>query len=75
MIPYFGLVTYASLCMQIMVNNESYRAEKRTDDYRVQSVVKERDGKRPHKGSDELGASGGKIFRDSVESEGECLCL
>ena len=62
-------------CVQIMGNNESKRAEKRTDDHRVRSVVKHGGGRRPGKGSDKPGPSRREISRDSVESEGECLCL
>ena len=71
----FRILDWFLVRMQIMDNNESNTAEKRTDKQRVQSVVRQRDGKRPHKGGDELGASGGKISTDSLESEGECLCL
>ena len=59
--------------MQIMGNNESKRADKRTDDHRVQSVVKQRDGKKPGRSRDE--PSGGESSEESMESEGECLCL
>ena len=71
----FRILDWFLVCMQIMDNNESKSTEKGTDDHRVRNVVRQRDGKRPHKDVDEPGASGGKISRDSVESEGECLCL
>ena len=71
----FRILDWFLVCIQIMDNNESNRAEKQTDDHRVRSIVRWIEGRRPGKGRDEPGPSGREISRDSVESKGECLCL